>query len=164
MKKLLLATVLAGLVAQADNISITGLAGSHHGGDINYNSKHNYIGIKYDYFKKDSLTLGFELANFKNSYYNTTKIAMATAEVLPFNIGNLKLGLAVDMGYQEGYCIKGLEAVECKEGDNNKSLIAFPSIMVKWEKLLLGRDVFFKASMLGRETFVSRFGVEIYSW
>lgn len=160
--KRILGLALLGTLALGDSLHITGGAFSKHK-DSNMNGTHNWIGAEYKFYKNNGLELGVEVANFKNSFNDNTKMIAVNATYFPFVYNRFEFGVAAAIGYQEGYCIKDFEAVECKVGDENTSLMFLPSVAIKANNLILDRDLQLNITKIDQD-YMGRFMLELAEW
>lgn len=163
--------LLFSVIYGKENISVDFLAFSQHFEDkftyqnekYDYNAKHNYFGINYQFENKllpDNFFNEVGFSTFKNSYFDRTYI-------LGYNLGynfyktnifndySFEFGAQAAIGLQKGYC--NYAESKCEGNESDISIFAVPSIYTNFEKLKL--SYFVMPGVCG-----VRIGMKVFEW
>jgi hypothetical protein len=104
-------------------------------------SNHNWLGLGYRFIEKDKYSVQIETVKFVNSYYEPTKFVALTGIYTPIKIGDVKLGVSLSTGWQDGYYVnhKGTHHPKiAKElGLDNSSLLFLYSLYAEVDNIVI---------------------------
>lgn len=156
MKKIIILLFLIINIINADSLHINAFAFSKHKNQLS-NDQHKYLGIEYNFATYKDLRFGVELARFKNSYNDETRLLTLNTTYIPIKLNKLNIGLSLALGFQKGYCMDGLIDTQCQEGDTKKGLFVLPTLYIEYERVALN------ITSIDRDI-MGRFSFKLYEW